>query len=155
MSEVWKAGIPTDADIAILREKFGLPKEEQVIAWEAIEETLKIKRTEHRFRTVTGRWRRQLDREHNIHMRAIAGVGLEVLWPDELTHHQSEKINNQLRGVGRAVRVVERIDRTRLNDESRRVADHLITAGHAVRLAAVTAAKKLPPIDGTKQSETK
>ena len=148
MSEttIWGAGIPTEPDVAKLRDEIGVPAEGASIAWDRIEGILKMPRSSHRFRTVVFRWRTQLEKAHNVLLKAIPGEGLQAMKPDEVAHFLGDRLASHNRGIGRVHRRSERVDRSRVTPEGSRILDHVSRASAAMRLANATTAKSLPPI---------
>lgn len=157
MSEatIWGAGIPTEPDVAKLRDEIGVPAEGSSIAWERIENILNIPRSTHRFRTVVFRWRTQLEKSHNLILRAIPGEGLQAMTPDEVAHFLGDRLASHNRGIGRVHRRSERVDRSRVTVDGNRILDHVSRASAAMRLANATAAKSLPPIITTTNKTNK
>lgn len=138
-------GIPTEADVRKLVDKFGTPEPGTIISWDKIETALGIKKESNRFRTVVVSWRKQLWNQHNCLMSAKRGEGLECLDPRGRVANSAGSYKSGLRKIGRASRIVERTNTEGLTPDDRRVADHIRNAGAAIRLLAATKAKELPP----------
>ena len=79
--KLYFGGIPTDIDVRALREAFpesGL-KVGQLIPYAAVEAIVKTPKDSCRFKTITGRWRRLVERDSEIILGAEKGQGFRVL----------------------------------------------------------------------------
>jgi hypothetical protein len=130
-------GIPTDIDIKKLNDNYPADalKAGDVIFYSEIEDLLKINRNDHRFKTVTTRWRSILERETGMRIGAYAGDTFKVM-------SESEKlvaVENKKRSVVRQVRK-NRARTTMINpkelteDERRRLEHESITANNILAI---------------------
>jgi len=136
-------GVPTDIELARLRERYQVPEEGQVIPYAEIAELIGTPRESTRFKTVTDRWRSVLWREYNVLVGVERGVGFKVLSPDERVDHGSSKYRGGLRAVKRGSAVVTSSDRARMSEESQRRADHVAQVTAAVIGAARVESKRV------------
>lgn len=125
-NNVFRGGVPTEPDIYRLNERFGKPKEGDEIPWEAIEAVIDEPRDTSRFRTVVSRWRKIMLRDHNIVLKAIGqGRGLVVADPSQRIMDSSGKFKSGMRRIKQSAMLAGTTDRSRLNDEQKRLADHI------------------------------
>lgn len=138
--------VPTEAGVARLLERFGVPEEGAVIEWEQIENCLGLGREACRFRSVVAAWRRRLYRECNCFLHAPGdGSGLVVADPPRRVDLAARKVEYGRRCISRAVVLAHSTERTRLDATEREVADRISRMGDmATALHAAVAAKALP-----------
>lgn len=146
-STVFFAGLPTDIDIRALTEAFGVPEEGDSISYDEIANTIKVPVGSNRYHTVVGQWRKRLQREHNIYMKAGDGR-YEVLDPAGRVDLGASKLRTGARMFRKAHVVVESTDRKRLTPQQRARADHIqmttATAIQSARLASKKPTAELP-----------
>lgn len=145
-AKIWAAGIPTEPDVAKVRDEIGVPAEGTFLPWERFEQILRLPRANHRLKTILYRWRQQLEKSHNLLLKPVPGKGYEVMNPEQVAHFLGDKLAIHNRGIGRVHRRSERVDRNRLTPEGNRIIDHVNRSSAAMRLANATTAKSLPPI---------
>jgi protein-disulfide isomerase-like protein with CxxC motif len=145
MSAEYFGGVPTKIDVDKLRKEIGVPEEGQLITYQRIAEVTGNKFGTHRYATVLNAWRRALRSEHEIEMGADAGKGLFRLKPGERVQHGSAKFRSGMRHIVRAARVVTMTDRSRLNPEEIRTADHLTLRAANIKAAIAAAPKTKEP----------
>lgn len=150
-STLYLGGVPTKPDVDKLREKFGVPKEGQVVEFSEIEETIGVHRRSPRFNTVVQSWRKALDREHNVVFGPERGVGLVCLPPDDRIELAVHKRKVGVRMIGRAGRFASFTDKARLTPENKRAADHMERSVAAIKLALATSAKRIELPDPEKK----
>ena len=146
---IFLGGLPTGPDIAKLVDRFGIPVTGDRIEWKAIEMVLGLKRTEHRFKTVVGQWRRKMYRDHNVVLSPgtdMRGIGLECLDPKKRIDLAAAGFKQGARKIQRASDLAIRTDRSALPAELIQVADRISSVNAQFRLIAATKAKELPPI---------
>lgn len=136
-------GIPTDVDVEMIVKAIGVPKVGDNISYAQLESILRLKRTENRFTTVINAWRRKMDREHNLLMKAIPGVAFEVLSASGRVDLSSKVFKQALKRTGRAVAIAARTDRKELTEEEKKVCDHIQKTGATLRLEASKAARQI------------
>jgi hypothetical protein len=92
-----------DVDVALLREVFpDLLPDGREITHEQLEAVLMMKRVQSRYRTVVGKWRKQLLDERGLWLdgQLAHGRGFVVLTPDEMVRYG----NRNVRAAGRKIR---------------------------------------------------
>lgn len=138
-------GRPTKIDVDKLISRFGVPEENETILWKEIEDVTGLSKQEYRFGTVLTAWRKHLEREYDILLYAIPGVGLAVADGNTKIDIAARKIElgdgQKRKWVERAYRVKSAsLDETRKDTQGR-----ILTAyGAMLRLTAATAPKSLP-----------
>ena len=142
-SLIFNAGVPTAPDVTRLEEAFPDLPDGKLIQWDEMETVLHFTKTDSRFRTVVGAWRKKLERERNIILGAVAGVGLEVLTREQRCEVGGSKLKRGIRSVKRGGAVILKTDRTGLPDEVCRAADHVVRLSAMITQTAATEAKKL------------
>jgi hypothetical protein len=143
-ARIFLGGIPTESDVRALIDLYGIPAEGTLIPYADVEELLRCDYRSHRFSTVTGRWRRQLKKDHNV-ATGTEGKAFKVLSPDERVTRGKDRTRIALRGIRRSVELVETTDKERLSPEMRAEADHLTRCAGALLLAARVEAGKVKP----------
>lgn len=136
-------GLPTDLDVRMLQEKFGVPQEGDLIPYLLISECLKKGRETSRWKSVVGAWRKKLERDHNLVLKAIKNQGFKVCDPRDRLDVFGRKFKGGLRQVSRATLGAARTSRKGLTPEENRTLDYLQNTGAALRLQAATAAKQI------------
>mgnify|MGYP001320418575 CR=1 FL=1 len=139
----FNGGVPTDPEVNDLMEEIGVPRPGDIIPYTRIEAIIKTTRKRARWISVTTAWRKRLDRDHNILLKAVPNEGFEVLDNSGRVNFGGKLYKESLRRMGRAVKVVSTTDRSGLNDDEKRAADHIQKTGAQLRLVAQTAARDL------------
>lgn len=114
---VFFGGIPTDAEVELLNDKFGVPEPGTMITYGEVEETIGREHGSNRWRSVTGRWRRELQKCHNIIMEAVPNEGFQALTPSGRVRHSESKIRSGTRSIRRGLIVASRTDTRELGEE--------------------------------------
>jgi hypothetical protein len=140
---VFNSGVPTEPDVKKLFESFGEPAVGAKVTYDEISKAIREEVGSNRFRSVVEAWRKTLYRNHNIVLRAVPGVGFEVMDPTSRILYCGARVKSHLRGVNRVSNVAERTDAANLTPELSKVRDHLVRVSTAIRLTAATEAKKL------------
>jgi len=135
--------MPTDVDVERMRQAFGVPQPGQIITYRDIEDLLKVRRETGRFRSVTTAWRKRLDREHNVSVKAIPNVGYEARDSHARVDYGTRTYKGGLRRIGKAAMLAVRTDRSGLDPDEVRALTHIATVGAQLRLMAATEARKL------------
>ena len=142
--KVFRGGIPTKIDVDRLVDRFGLPKEGQVITFEELQDALPdIEFKSNRWHTVIDAWKKHLEKKHNIILGSKRGEGKIALLPEGRIDLAKDKYSTGIKMTGRAALLAIKTDRERLTPESKRTADFLRNAGAQIRLVDATAAKEL------------
>jgi hypothetical protein len=141
-STLFFGGIPTDIDVEAIIKETGPLQDGDIISYKKISEIIKQPITSHRFKTVTGAWRRRLNRNYNQVIKAKGGE-FKVMTNHDRVDHVSGKYKGALRIMGRATNTAARTSREGLSKEEVKALDHVQNTGAALRLSAATAAKQL------------
>lgn len=141
--KVMGRGVPTEAELKKLGEKFGVPKIGDRISYAAIGAVIGAFYGSHRFTTVTVRWRKLLEREHNVLLVPVKSWGFEAADNSGRIRHASHRVTKGFRSIRRGSRLAGRTDRSGLTSDELRQQDHLCKIGAAVELAKRTAPKTL------------
>jgi len=118
-------GIPTDSDIRLLEETIGIPEIGKIVPYEDVEEILKISKDSSRFKTVTVRWRKKVERDHNVIIGTERGIGFVAKDSASRIDIGSGKLKSGLKSIRRANKVVSSTDHTDLTDDQIQVARHV------------------------------
>ena len=97
-----------EADVDLLLGRFrDLVHDGRVILHSEIEDVLRLRREQSRYKTVTAKWRAILLEEHRVFLdgRAAHGQGFVSLTPDDMVRYS----NRRVRQVGRAIRKAIRV----------------------------------------------
>ena len=143
-------GIPTEIDVLALINAFGVPSVGEIIQHERIESVVCVEKNKYRYKTVVAAWRRKLEREHNIILRAVPGTGYEVLDSKGRVDLSGNKYKYGLRAVRRSASIALRTDRSTLKKEDEAVLDHIIRVSATIQTVAATEARKLTYPGGDK-----
>lgn len=142
-SHLFEGALPTEPDVKRLLERYGVPLVGQFFPYREVAEVIKSAEGSVRFRTVTMAWRKLIEREHRLLLRAITGRGFEVADARAKLMESGTKFKGGLRKVKRAAAVSSLIDRAELTSDEARQADFYERTGASLRLLAATEAKKL------------
>ena len=129
-------GMPTDVDVRILREAFGVPAEGAEIAYADVADRIKAPVGSARFRTVTTRWRKQLQQDNDCFLVARNGA-FRAATPSERLDVGEGKLRSGIRGIRRGGSIIDSTDRSRLTEDERKRADH----GSGVRTTMLQAGR--------------
>lgn len=128
-------------EVDALMEVLSNHTEGDVIAYEAIEKATATSKETNRGRAIIASWKRRAMRERSVLLVAIPGNGYEVAdSAGKLTFGASE-VKSANRKIVRAGVVAETADPAKLDDEGRRLRDHLRTLQARLRLAELMAPK--------------
>jgi hypothetical protein len=144
MSKVYFAGLPTELDVRALWERYGVPPEGVAMPYDEVAAVIKTPVGGHRFKTVTGAWRRRLKRDHDIYLKAEGGA-FTMRTPSDRVSLGALKVRTGARAFGAAVKVISMTDRHRLTAQEIAQADHLMLVGGTVRAYAVASARRVTP----------
>lgn len=140
-AKVYFGGVPTDADVEKLRQRYGAPAIGTRISYNDLQIVTGCAKMSNRFKTVVEAWRRKLEREHNLLLKAIPGIGYEVLDNHGRVNLAGTMHHHGLRKIMRAGMIAATTERAELSEPERRVCDHIAANGAAARLAIKTAPK--------------
>lgn len=149
-------GMPTDVDVRLLSDKFGVPAVGSLVEYAQIEEVLKIRRGSSRFQTVTRAWRDKLERDHNLLTKAVPNKGFRIADPSERADMIGRKFKSHLRGIKKSGARAVLTPREGLSSDAVRTMDHVGNTAATLVLHAQLAARKLkrempPEIDAAKK----
>lgn len=142
-TSIFAAGVPTEPDVKALFDRFGTPAEGTLISYADVEALIRCPVNSARFKTVTHRWRREMEDDHHIYLAAERGLGFRALNPTERTRTAKGKFRSGMRLTVRAGEIAINTDATRLAPDDSRVRDHIIRTAATIRLTEKTAAKAL------------
>jgi len=140
---IFNGGRSTEPEVNDLIEQIGVPSVGEQIPYTQIEAIIKVRRRTFRWNSIIIAWRKRLEREHNILLKAVPNEGYEVLNNSGRINLGGKFFKEGLRRVGRAVKVVSCTSRDGLSDQEKKAADHIQTTGAAIHLSAQTAARQL------------
>lgn len=109
MEVINRKGSPTDAEVRILEDCFGVPEAGSEVGHADIEGLLKLDRGSSRYGSVVAAWRKKLLRDHNVDMGAVPGVGFRSLRPDERISQAARDAGSGLQKVVRAASRAARV----------------------------------------------
>lgn len=142
-SRLFKGSIPTDVDVELLRQKFGVPDPGQTILYTEIEKAINQPHQSNRWRSIVTAWRKKLDRESNILLRAEPRKGFVAMDGHSRVDYSTSTFRGGLRRVAKAALVAVRTDRDSLDPEETRALDHVQKVAGAIRTTAAVEARKL------------
>jgi len=120
--EQYFGGIPTEPDVNKLREQY--PESSMdlgaVIPYGDVARVIGCRKDSSRFKTVTNRWRRLVERETGtIVIGTERGVGFKILDNQQKLNVSSSLLDQSVRRSRRAYQVTGRINLRQLSDEDR------------------------------------
>lgn len=136
-------GVPTDIDVRLLRDKFGVPEIGAEIDHRVIEETISHRRETFRYKTVVTVWRKKLLRDHNILLTPVPTVGYVVAGNKQRVDHCSRKSKSAVRLIVKSSAIAERTDEKGLDEKDIVLRRRMAMNGAAVRLAMATTANAM------------
>ncbi len=136
-------GVPTNAEVNILLNRYDDAKPGTVIPYGEVEELIHTERDDSRFRTITSRWRRMSFRKHNSVIICIPNVGFKIAAPDERIQEASSKVTKGRRAITSGSVIAGTTPTRGLSDANIRVRDHIASIPARLRLAELTAPKPL------------
>jgi hypothetical protein len=130
-------GIPTDIDIRALREAFPTSAFTvgMTISYDAVEKVIDCASTSHRWKTVTTRWRKLVEKDTGIIIGVKSGTFV-VLDDHEKLDLSYSKMRTSFRATRRSVHVVSLTDRKALTEEEQKQYDVLTSRQRAMMAAA-------------------
>lgn len=146
MSKIFLGGVPTGPEVErLMKEVEAGPGIE--VSYETVEQLIDVKRTDHRFRSVTNSWRKRLFREKALEVKAEGGRFL-MLTPDEALSSGINAFHKVGRALGRTsvkVAVINEAGLTPARAETKRLMQREIEAvTDATRKAVKTIAAPKP-----------
>lgn len=150
MSNVYFAGIPTDIEVRQLEETW--PDESltvgTVIAYSDIAELIKTKTEDSRFRTVTGRWRRNVERRTGkIIGPDKPGETLRVYDDKDKLDLSKTKLKTASRFARRSRIVAANVEAKNLTEQQKKELEHTInTSATILQASRLKSQVQLPQI---------
>jgi len=142
-------GVPTEPDIKKIKTEYptNVLTPGKKIAYAEIERLIGVGKREHRFKTVTSQWRKEVEKEVNIIIGCDPGEGFRVLNEPEKVDLSSSKTRSAGRAARRAYVVAARTDIKELDENDRKRLDHIMGVSSRVLAAAKLKSKvELPQI---------
>ena len=133
---------PTEAEIKLLLDTFGTPTVNEVITHDVIAKAARVAMRSFRYRTVVNAWRGKLYREQNVEMLSVRGIGYKRADGEARVAEKVSRTKSHLRGVRRQGERAARIPNTELNEEQRKLRDHVVAGAVALRQFAATQARE-------------
>ena len=151
MSEIniFAGGIPTAPDVKRLREHYPDNSFEvgQSIPYNEVERVLGCNKRSYRFRTVTFRWRRLVEKESNVIIGTDSGKGFVILDDHQKLSLSGSKLRSAARFARRSYIVAGHINRRNLTDDEASRLDHQgKVAGAVLAAASIKRNAELPTI---------
>lgn len=143
-------GVSTEPEVNELLDKLGIPKPGDEIPYSKVEAVIGVSRGQNRWQSVTNRWRKKLERDHNLILKAIANQGYRVLTNSERVMHSSKQFDGGVKRVTKAIVVAQKTDRIDLSEEEKRTLDHVTDTGFKIRQSAIQGALKLKALEEQK-----
>ena len=122
--KIFHGGVPTDIDVRILMDKYGVPEIGKEITWVELNEVLHNPE-KNRFNAVVGSWRKKLLREYSIEMIAVRGVGLRAGTAAERIERRVKEIDINRRASNRVVKRIAFIPVATLTEKELKMYDCL------------------------------
>lgn len=147
---VFFGGLPTEPDVKRLRESFppDAMRPGQIITYEEVSEIIASPYPSSRFDCVTGRWKRNLEKETNIILGTKPGEAFVVLSEPEKVELAGRRLREGGRKARRAWVVAQRTDRAALSQEQIKALDHQIGVSSKIIASAQlrNGRKQLPDV---------
>jgi alkylated DNA nucleotide flippase Atl1 len=136
-------GVPTEPDVQRLIEAVPNLKPGDEVPYQDIASTIGEERNSSRYKTVVGRWRKQMRKLHNIDMKAIAGFGFRVLNANERVAAGVSDYGKNVRGVVRSEGRIRSAPAEAMNQQQQGVREHVLRHIGATVDAARRASKEI------------
>lgn len=124
-SKLFFGGMNVEGELKQLNETFGDAKPGDIIAHEAIEQTIGVSRNSSRYHTILRRWRRDMLKTRNLDIESRRGEGYAVLTPTERVSSGTRHLGLHTKAMKRTVYRVSTIPREQLDSTEAKTADHL------------------------------
>lgn len=139
-SELYFGGLPTEPDVKRIREIYpdSALKVGDLIAYEDMAEALDEEKDSFRFKTITNRWRKLVEKDCGKVIGVEKGIGFKVLSDSQKLDLSGLKLRSATRMARRSYIVAGRVDRRNLSEDERKRLEH-----HSRCSAQVLAASQL------------
>lgn len=147
-------GIPTEPDVRALRKHFpdSMIKTGVSISYYEVARIIDAQPGTSRFKTVTNRWRSELEKDTGFVIGAYGDECFTVMAASQINTASKKKLRSASRAVKRSIVLTKRIDRNELNADERKQLDYTQRANGIIMAAMQTASKaKLPTIEDMTQ----
>lgn len=147
-SKMFYGGVPQDPDVRKLRESYPESRLEQgqIIPYSEVESILQERQNTNRYRSVTNKWRKQVEEETGVMIGVERGEGFKVLQENEKLDLSSSKLRTAKRASRRAYEVGSLVEPSRLTEDEKKKLDfNTNKAAKIMALAQVRSNKKLLP----------
>lgn len=122
--KLYFAGMSTDNEIRALFEQFGSANKGQIITHDQIEGIVGVRRDSHRYRTITGRFVREMLKSKNLELACQRNEGYRVLTDSERLGKAEKDTGKTHRAMKKIHYRIATIPRGQLTTEESRRADH-------------------------------
>lgn len=148
---LFNGAIPTRVDVDALLEGIGIPQVGTHIPYADISAIIKLDRKNSRWNSVITAWRKELESEHNIFLKAIPNEGFDVMSDDVKMEAVRGHVKRSRNSLKRAEIIATQVKRESLTDENKASYDHYRKLRAALELVERTAAKDIvyPELDRT------
>ena len=138
--------LSTDPELASLANEFGVPAPGTEITHEALEKLLGLRRGTPRYQTVIAAWRRQLLADHRCRLKAVRGVGFTSAASPDSVGIAKDRYVGGVRKIHRSVTIASEANPYELDDNAKKVRDHVIRTGNKMLSLEATAKEPLVPM---------
>ena len=137
--------IPTELDVNRLVERFGRPELGQLIPYAEVEQTINLTRKDSRWYGVINAWRKRLQNDHRIFIKAINNEGLLAMDDNDKMDKAGKHNEQAFNHIQKAGVLLSHTERANLSDDRKPIYDHAVKVVAAAEGAMLTAPKKLIP----------
>lgn len=142
-ANLFLGGVTTDPEVKRLNDAYPEMEYDDIIRHDEIETIIENDRRSNRYQAIVTRWRKLLERDKNLLLVAVIGVGFIVADPSKRIIFGSGKHASGIKAIKRAGAVVVKTEREGLSDEEKRLADHLVKNSAAIVTMEQVAKKEL------------
>jgi len=140
-TKLFFAGTPTKIETDALMALMATYKENEVIPYSEIEETMREHRRSQRGGSILAAWKKRAMRERNVLLVAANGEGYRLANPSERIMVCGALTSQGRRRLVRAATVAASTEANKLNDEEKKTREAIMTIPARLRLAELTAPK--------------
>ena len=142
-TEIFEGSIPTEPDIRLLRKAF--PDSAMVdgfsIPYEDVARIINVDVDSSRFKTVTTKWRNQVEKDIGKVVDAPRNGAFHVAMPSRIISMARQKSKSASRFIKRSAILTKRVDRSQLTEDEAKQLDFTQRANGVVLAAMQTASK--------------
>lgn len=140
-TKMFFGGLPTKVEVDALMEIAEAYGEGETIPYDQIETAIKVGRRTSRGGSIIGAWKKRMFREKNCLLLADNGKGYRKADPKERISNSSALVSAGRRRIVRAATVASLTPAHRLDDEGRKLREHIQAIPARLRLAELCAPK--------------